>query len=181
MRYLGFFLDPSLSFREHIRIYSTKACSTTGALRMLGNSARGVDPTSKRKLYLSNVLPVLLYGAQLWWHPQWKGRKGIGRMLQRAQGRAARWITGCFRTTPLGSMDLLAGLIPVQIQVDRYMTRAGLRARTLHDGHPTRALLPAAWTTATSQASWTCRSWERCTTTDDGGYSDGRGSSVYTS
>lgn len=32
MRYLEFYLDPQLTFREHIRFYATKACSTMVAL-----------------------------------------------------------------------------------------------------------------------------------------------------
>lgn len=43
MRYLGFFLDPRLSFKAHVRFYANKAASTVNALRMLGNSSRGLD------------------------------------------------------------------------------------------------------------------------------------------
>jgi len=37
-RYLGFYFDHSLMFREHIRYYATKAMTTVRALGMLGNS-----------------------------------------------------------------------------------------------------------------------------------------------
>lgn len=129
MRYLGFFLDPKLSFKEHIRFYATKACSTVNALRMLGNSIRGFNPVNKRRLYVSNVLPVMTYGAQLWWHPQWKGMKWAAHELQKAQSRAARWITGCFRTTPIGALEMMAALLPIRIQINKFMQRAALRVR----------------------------------------------------
>lgn len=145
MRYLGFYLDPRLTFKEHVRFYATKACSTVTAMRMLGNSVRGMSPVDRRRLYISNVLPLVTYGAQLWWHPQWKGIKAFLDPLQKAQSRAARWITGAFRTTPIGSMEAAAGLLPMRQQINKYMTRACLRVRTLHPGHPTHALLPAAW------------------------------------
>jgi ribonuclease HI len=145
MRYLGFFLDPKLTFREHVRFYATKASSTVQALRLLGNSARGLSPRDKRRLYISNVLPVLAYGAQLWWHPSWKGRKWVADALQKAQNRAARWITGGFRTTPPGALEMMAGLFPVKHQIDKLMKKACLRTRVLHMGHPTRAHLPAPW------------------------------------
>lgn len=147
MRYLGFFLDPTLSFKEHVRFYATKGCSTVQALRMLGNSKHGMEPRLRRVLYLSNVVPLLTYGSQLWWSPSWKGAKGFAKTLQQAQSRAARWITGAFRTTPIGLMEAVAGLLPIRAQVDKYARRACLRARTLHDGHPTRANLPPTWTT----------------------------------
>lgn len=148
MRYLGFFLDPALTFRDHVKFYATKACSTVASFRMLGNSVRGFSPVNKRRLYIANVLSLMTYGAQLWWHPSWKGKIWAAKALQQAQNRAARWITGCFRTTPIGAMEMAAGLIPIRHQINRYMQRAALRVRTVHDGHPTRASLPEYWTTS---------------------------------
>ena len=66
MRYLRFYLDPKLTFREHIRYYATKAASTVNTLRILSNSSRGLSPVDKRRLYIANVIPVMTYGAHLW-------------------------------------------------------------------------------------------------------------------
>jgi len=38
-RYLGFYFDRRLSFKEHVRFYSTKALTTVKAMGMLGNSS----------------------------------------------------------------------------------------------------------------------------------------------
>ena len=43
-RYLGFFFDRKLQFKEHVRFYSTKALTTMKAMSMLGNSSRGLSP-----------------------------------------------------------------------------------------------------------------------------------------
>ena len=43
-RYLGFYFDRCLSFKEHVRYYSTKALSMVKAMEMLGNSSRGLFP-----------------------------------------------------------------------------------------------------------------------------------------
>ena len=59
MRYLGYYLDPKLAFREHIRHYTAKASSTVQAMKMLGNSIRGLSPKDKRRLYIANVIPVM--------------------------------------------------------------------------------------------------------------------------
>jgi hypothetical protein len=45
--YLGFFFDKTLSFKEHVCYYSTKAFSMVLAMRMLGNSNRGLSPSQK--------------------------------------------------------------------------------------------------------------------------------------
>ena len=70
MRYLGFYLDPKLSFREHIRFYTTKGTSVVATLSALENSVRGLSPQDKRCIYIFNVIPLITYRAQLWWNSQ---------------------------------------------------------------------------------------------------------------
>jgi hypothetical protein len=45
--YLGFFFNKTLSFKEYVHFYSTKAFSTVLAMRMLGNSNQGLSPSQK--------------------------------------------------------------------------------------------------------------------------------------
>lgn len=141
LRYLGFFFQPKLTWNYHVKFYANKATSAIHAMRMLGNAARGLPPTSKRKLYLSNSLPIMVYGAQLWWNPTWKGIKWSLAILQKAQAHAARWISGAFRTTRQGILDLMAGLIPVKHNINNLMNKAAMRISTLPNTHPTRAPL----------------------------------------
>ncbi|CAA7270658.1 unnamed protein product [Cyclocybe aegerita] len=47
-RYLGFYFDRGLTFHEHVRYYATKAFTTVQAMRMLGNSTRGLSPKQRR-------------------------------------------------------------------------------------------------------------------------------------
>ena len=44
MHYLRFYLDPKLSFREHMCFYTTKGMSVVTTLSALGNSVRGLSP-----------------------------------------------------------------------------------------------------------------------------------------
>ncbi|KXN81427.1 hypothetical protein AN958_04603 [Leucoagaricus sp. SymC.cos] len=67
-QYLGFYFDRQLTFREHIRYYSTKAISMVRAMGMLGNSLRGLSPKQKRLLYRSCVVPITMCGFRLWCH-----------------------------------------------------------------------------------------------------------------
>ena len=64
-RYLGFYFDHTLSFREHIRYYAMKAMTMVRALGMLGNSNRGVSVMHKCLLYHTCMVPVATYGLQL--------------------------------------------------------------------------------------------------------------------
>ena len=87
----------------------------------------------------------MCYGAQLGWHPQWMRKRYAASELQKAQSRAARWIAGAFRTTPIGALDMLAGLLPIKEQINKFVRHAGLRVHTLHRGHPIRAYLGDLW------------------------------------
>jgi hypothetical protein len=53
--YLGFYFDRSLSFKEHIYYYSTKAFSMVLVMRMLGNSSRGLTPLQKHLIQECSV------------------------------------------------------------------------------------------------------------------------------
>ena len=50
----------------------------------------------------------------MWMNPMLRGQKGLIEPLLVAHYNACRWITGAFKTTPLGSLDILAGLMPVK-------------------------------------------------------------------
>lgn len=63
-------LDLKLSFHAHMQFYTNKVASTCNALCMLGNSAHGFHPINKWQLYIVHVIPLMLYGTQLWWNPQ---------------------------------------------------------------------------------------------------------------
>jgi len=65
-RYLGFYFDRKLNFHYHTHFYAMKCLSTLSAMKMLGNSSRGLLPIQKRLLYRMCVLPIALYGFQLW-------------------------------------------------------------------------------------------------------------------
>jgi hypothetical protein len=71
-RYLGFYFDCKLSFKEHVQYYSTKALTTVQAIEMLGNSTRGLLPMKKCLLYRTCVLLVATYGYRLWYHDKAK-------------------------------------------------------------------------------------------------------------
>jgi len=142
-RYLGFYFDHSLTFREHVRYYSTKAMTMVKALGMLGNSNRGVSASHKCLLYHTCVVPVAIYGLQLW-YLQGVRLKGIIKGLSAVQCLVALWITGCFRTSPIGGTEALAGLVPMHILLKRLVAHSCTCMATLGHSHPVHALLEPA-------------------------------------
>ncbi|CAA7270651.1 unnamed protein product [Cyclocybe aegerita] len=120
-RYLGFYFDRGLTFHEHVRYYATKAFTTVQAMRMLGNSTRGLSPKQRRLLYRSCVVPIATYSYRLWYFDGARN-KGAMNQLKQMQRKAALWITGAFHTSPTGGLEALAGLIPVHLMLKKLAT-----------------------------------------------------------
>ncbi|KAF7761106.1 hypothetical protein Agabi119p4_10515 [Agaricus bisporus var. burnettii] len=112
-------------------VYSTKAFSTVCTVGMLGNSLRGLSPMHKCLLYRSCVVPVAMYGMNLWYHGFSKS-KGHLESLRKMQHRAALWITGAFCTSPNKGVESLAGLIPIHLHIKKLAARAVLRPKPFH-------------------------------------------------
>jgi hypothetical protein len=127
-------------FKEHVRFYTTKALTTVKAMRMLGNSTRGLSPHYKRILYRMCVLPIATYGHRLWFFEGTKV-KGVLKSLTSMQRKAVCWITGMFCTSPTGGAESLAGLPPIRLHLQKLSQRAILRTATLSDTHPLRSLM----------------------------------------
>ena len=112
-KYLGFIFDRKLNFHQHIDFYSNKAISTVKYMKLLGNSSRGINPIQKRLLYRCCILPIALYGFQLWFYnkaPLLYHMKILGKM----QRRAAIWILGAFKTSLSEGLEAIAGLILIK-------------------------------------------------------------------
>ncbi|CAA7263236.1 unnamed protein product [Cyclocybe aegerita] len=139
----GLFIAPfdrGLTFHEHVRYYATKAFTTVQAMRMLGNSTRGLSPKQCRLLYRSCVVPIATYGYRLWYFNGTRN-KGAMNQLKWMQRKAALWITGAFCTSPTGGLEALAGLIPVHLMPKKLATHAVYRVATLLDTHPLRSMM----------------------------------------
>ena len=82
--YLGFFIDHKLSWHRHVKIMATRVRGTLKALRLLGNSVRGLDHGNWRLTFNAICLPVLTYGSPVWY----KGQKQLTKLLQDVQDDA---------------------------------------------------------------------------------------------
>ena len=67
-RYLGFIFNRKLTFHQHIDFYSNKALFLVKCMKLLGNSSHVITPLQKHLLYRCCILPIALYGFQLWFY-----------------------------------------------------------------------------------------------------------------
>ncbi|KJZ70477.1 hypothetical protein HIM_10149 [Hirsutella minnesotensis 3608] len=92
MRWLGIWLDSTLSFKTHVEKWTAKAQAIAFHLRGLTNTKHGPRPSAMRRAVCACVLPVLLYAAEAWYpgptcpcwtKPSKEGPSGIGNLVKK--------------------------------------------------------------------------------------------------
>jgi hypothetical protein len=139
-RYLGFFFDCALTFQEHVKRYTNKALTTVRAMLALGNSVHGLRPKHKRMLYRTCVLPIATYGSRLWLY-EGVAMKGPLDSLRKMQRQACLWITGAFKTSPMGAAETLVGVPPIHLHVKKLVEWSRVRTHALQASHAFRRLV----------------------------------------
>ena len=119
LRYLGFFLTPTLDWRPHVSIMAMRARSTIRGLTILGNSIRGLDLVHWKQVYLMYIIPILTYGVPVWYTGT--SQKGLINTLQTAQNEGVRKISGIFRTTPTSVSENMLGIAPIKFLLPRIL------------------------------------------------------------
>ena len=109
-------------------------------MKLLGNSSRSINPLQKRLLYRYCALPIALYGFQLWFYNRALMSYHM-KALNKMQRRAAIWILGAFKTSPLEGIEALAGLIPVKSHLQKIAKRSQIRPFKLPKNHILNNLL----------------------------------------
>src|SRR5688572_8779070 len=86
------------------------------------------------------------------------------KSLVQMQCKAALWITGAFRTSPLGGVEALAGLIPIHLHLKKLSQRGSFRVATLSSTHLIRLLLDVTlhMQAIPHQLSFSCLAPKKC-------------------
>jgi len=109
-------------------------------MKILGNSMRGLNPQQKQLLYRSCTLPIALYSFQMWFYnkaPLSYPLKTVGKL----QRRAALWILGAFKTFLLLGIEAIAGLLPINLHLQKLSGRSQLQANSLLLNHILHSLM----------------------------------------
>ena len=103
----------------------SKGLSTLAALRILGNTERGLSAIHLRRLYSACVRSVLAWGAPVWYTGL--KQKTLVARLQGVQNTACRWILGVYRGASPDSTNFLCSLPPFQFYFEFLKTNHALR------------------------------------------------------
>jgi len=94
-------------------------------MKLLGNSLRGINPIQKCLLYRCCVLPITLYGFQLWFYNKAPLLYHM-KILDKMQRRATIWILGAFKTSSSEDLEAITGLIPIKSHLQKLVGRSQL-------------------------------------------------------
>ena len=112
-RWLGMWLDSSLSLRESKRrVLSRARRADTAVQKMVGKY--GIPPASARNLQQALIHGTLLYAAEL----SWAGTKKEERDVQVLTNRMGRASLGVRKTTPVGIITAESALPPAGALLD---------------------------------------------------------------
>lgn len=148
-KYLGVHVDSQLRWRTQENEAIAKATSYILMFRRLTRTSLGIRPRLMRLLYVSVAVPKMTYALDVWYVPPHKKegmRKNSGsvralKSMGKIQRIATKAITGGLWTSPTDLLDAHAGVLPVNLMLERICHAATVRAATLPDGHPTRDMI----------------------------------------
>jgi len=112
VRYLGIMIDSKLSFWEQIKSSADKAARGVSSLSRLMTNTGG-PRSSKRRLLMTSVQSVLLYGAEIW--ADSLSKKKYRTRLAQVQRRAALRVASAYRTVSEPAVLVIAGVIPISL------------------------------------------------------------------
>ena len=132
---------------------------------MLGNFTRRLLLSYKQLLYRTYIMPITLYGFQLWYYKEVLLFQPL-KELKKIQQKAVLWITDIFYTLLSWELEVIAGLIPIHMHLDKISRRYYLQVASLPQQHALNSLMDKHYSKKTkfhhlSIAYLICKQWSK--------------------
>jgi len=108
-KFLGLIFDKELTFNKHIKYLKDRCMKALNLLRVVALKDWGADCATLLK---SHVRSKLVYGFVVYG----SARKSVLKSLDRVQNAALRTCLGSFRTSPVASLHVEAGELPLELR-----------------------------------------------------------------
>ena len=131
-KYLGVWLDQTLSFDAHRAKLSGKGNASLEALRGISGSTWGASLMAIRTVYRAVVIPQLLYGVAAWYCPLSKTtpkveENRITTIFTAIQRRACILIAGAFKSMSAAALNIELYLLPIKLQMQKTIEETAIR------------------------------------------------------
>jgi ribonuclease HI len=131
IKYLGVYIDESLSFLHHASMAASQGNRILGSFNFLRHRSRGIPAHIAHHLALTAILPAMFWASPAWW----TGTPMLTCTLKITYNAIARWITGLPYNTRLTNLLTLAHLPPMEAYLDYLSLRFAIRLHFLPKHH----------------------------------------------
>ena len=125
IHYLGFFIQRRLNWERHVTIMCNRARASAKAMKLLGNTIRGLSMANWHLVLNAVCLPVLAYGGQLWFVPG--DSKKLVKQVQQVQNEMVHMVAGAFHTAPREALCHLTHMLPMEQYLEKLTHTSALR------------------------------------------------------
>ena len=130
---LGVTLDRQLTFSPHTAIVAERVSNKAKLLAALSHSEWGWHKDTLKSVYLTSIRSVIDYAGPAW--QPWIGDTNKG-LLERAQNKALRRISGQHVGSPIGTLNLETDIPTYSTIIDRQCLKAQEKGLRMPAEHP---------------------------------------------
>lgn len=139
LRWLGYWLDPKLSFNFHLQKVKEVGRRTIAQLRRLNKAYSGLGPNEAKHLVTAVLRSRVLYGSVVWFTST--NFSKVLKLLHLLHTEANRMILGGFKTSPIQLMAHNTNLLPFALVEVRLHHLFFHKRMTAPNTHPTKTLM----------------------------------------
>ena len=121
-RWLGYWFVPNLAYSAHFSRRLALSQATFSSVRRLSDAGKGVSPHLCHQLADCLMFPILSYGADLF-----TPTKGLLSKMEVHWRQVQKWVTNCFRSTPVPILAAESCLPPLTVLLPHKRRIAALR------------------------------------------------------
>ncbi|KAJ8945526.1 hypothetical protein NQ318_020371, partial [Aromia moschata] len=115
IKYLGVRVDRKLMWLDHVKEIRKKVQEVGGKFFALARRKWGSRKEVLKVIYERVVCPMILYGAEIWGERRNDSR--VVKQLRAIERPYLRSMTRAYRTAPTAALSVLAGCVPLEVQV----------------------------------------------------------------
>jgi len=131
IKYLGVYIDESLSFLHHASMAASQGNRVLGSFNFLRHLSLAIPAHVAHHLALAAMLPAMFWASPAWW----TGTSMLTSTLKLTYNAIARWITGLPYNTRITNLLTLAHFPPMEAYLDYLSLCYAIRLHFLPSHH----------------------------------------------